>query len=443
MPPIPVAALLFHWKSLRRQIRIEGALSPVDAATADAYFASRSRDSQLGAQASDQSRPLESRAEFLARYEAASQKFADRAVERPPHWSGFRLTPAAIEFWIDRDHRLHERRRFVRQSDSDGGLDQQPALSVSAHDHTHAGLTRSAAVASIAVAGLLVGLKLWAVWRTGSTAMLGSLADTALDLIASIATLAGVWVASQPADEDHRFGHGKAEALAAMFQIVLIAISAFGILLRAAGQLLTGHRVAAADDGIFVSIIAIVATLALLAWQRHVIRRTGSIAIATDHLHYKSDLLLNLAVIAALALDQYAGLGLADPVFGVGIALWLGWGAWRASSEVVNQIMDREWPEERREEFLAVIAGHPALRGVHDLRTRTSGAHDFVQFHAAVDPEMTVSEAHRVMDEIEADIGRAFPGVEVLIHPDPEGHIDEVGHAAEELLPELGERGDS
>src|SRR5688500_16367856 len=164
-------------------------------------------------------------------------------------------------------------------------------------------LTRSAAFASIAMALFLAVLKSWAVWRTGSTAMLGSLADTALDLVASLATLAGVWVAAQPADESHRFGHGKAEALAAMFQVILIVVSAAGIAFRAVMQLVEGGRTAAAGDGIGVSVIAIIATFALLAWQRHVIRQTGSLAIRTDNVHYQSDLLLNLAVIAALAID--------------------------------------------------------------------------------------------------------------------------------------------
>ena len=190
-------------------------------------------------------------------------------------------------------------------------------------------LARSAAIASITVAVILVALKSWASWRTGSTAMLGSLADSALDLIASLATLTGVWIASMPADEDHRFGHGKAEALAAIFQVMLIALSAFGIAARAIMQLAGQQVTAAADEGIAVSLIAIVLTFALLAWQRHVMNRTRSLAIQTDHLHYKSDLLLNLAVIAALVLDQYAGLGMADPLFGLAIAIWLAIGAWR------------------------------------------------------------------------------------------------------------------
>lgn len=295
-------------------------------------------------------------------------------------------------------------------------------------------LNRSAAFASIAVAVLLVGLKAWATWKSGSTAMLGSLADTALDLIASIATLAGVWVAAQPADEEHRFGHGKAEALAAIFQVLLISLSAFSIMVRAVSQLIAGARPEGAQEGITVSAIALVATLALLAWQRHVIRRTESIAIETDHLHYKSDLLLNLAVIAALALDRYGGFAAADPLFGIGIALWLGWGAWQASTRAIDHLMDREWPEEKRERFLKVLARHPELRGVHDLRTRTSGSRDFVQFHVWVDGAMTVRHAHQVMDDIEAKLKAEFPDIEILIHPDPEGHVDP-GLGAVNVLP--------
>jgi len=297
-------------------------------------------------------------------------------------------------------------------------------------------LNRSAAFASISVAVFLVALKAWAAWSTGSTAMLGSLADTVLDLIASMATLAGVWIAAQPEDDKHRFGHGKAEALAAMFQVVLISISALGLAFRAAEQLLHGARTQSADAGIGVSIAAIAATFALIAWQRYVIRRTRSLAIATDNVHYQSDLFLNLAVIAALALDQYGGIAGADPVFGLAIAAWLGWSGWNASETAIEQLMDKEWPDEKRHRFLEVMARNPALRGVHDFRTRTSGNRDFVQFHVWVDPQMTVIDAHRVMDEIEEELLREFPDVEILIHPDPEGLINEEGIAAEDVMPQ-------
>ena len=297
-----------------------------------------------------------------------------------------------------------------------------------------ADLNRRAATASMAVALLLAGLKTWAVASTGSAAMLGSLADTALDLVASMATLLGVWVASQPDDQNHRFGHGKAEALAAMFQVVLISISALGLAGRAVQQFSTGTRVEEAGSGVAVSVIAMAATVALLAYQRHVIRQTRSLAISTDNVHYKSDLFLNLAVIAALLLDQYAGISGADASFALLIAAWLAWGAWGASQQAIEQLMDREWPLEKREKFLEVVGQHPELKGVHDLRTRTSGNRDFVQFHVWVDGRMTVTEAHRVMDEIEAKLEKAFPGVEVLIHPDPEGLVDEGPLGAEDLL---------
>lgn len=288
-----------------------------------------------------------------------------------------------------------------------------------------ASLTRSAAYASIGVALFLAVLKGWATWKTGSAAMLGSLADTSLDLVASIATLAGVWIAAQPADANHRFGHGKAEALAAFFQVVLISLSAAAIAFRSVEHLLTGRQTAAAEEGIAVSLIAIVATLGLLAWQRHVIAKTQSVAIRTDNLHYKSDLFLNLAVIAALVLDQFLGFSEADPLLGLAIAAWLAWGAWSAASEAIDHLMDREWPEERKLAFVQAAARHPELSNLHDLRTRTSGAHDFAQFHVDLPGSMSVEQAHDIIERVEADLLRQFPGTELLIHIDPLGHVDE------------------
>jgi ferrous-iron efflux pump FieF len=300
------------------------------------------------------------------------------------------------------------------------------------HAHLHpqpqGALTARAAIASVSVALFLLLLKSYAAWATGSVAMLGSLADTALDLVASLITLWGVRYAATPADHDHRFGHGKAEALAALAQVALIAFSSFGIGWRAVDRLIGGQAAGEAEQGIAVSLVAIGATLLLLWYQRRVIARTGSVAIEADHVHYQSDLLLNLAVIAALALDQYAGLAGADPLFGIAIALWLLWGAWRASARAVDQLMDKEWPEEKRRQFVDVAARHPALKGIHDLRTRSSGSRDFVQFHVWVDPDMTVADAHEVMDEVEHWLEREFPGTEILIHLDPEGQVDEPGN---------------
>ncbi|MCL6679231.1 cation diffusion facilitator family transporter [Sphingomonas sp. RG327] len=277
------------------------------------------------------------------------------------------------------------------------------------------------------MAVLLIGLKSWAAYSTSSMAMLGSLADSTLDLVASLVVLLGVRVAAQPADREHRFGHGKAEALAALMQVIIISISALFIGWRSIERLVAGVETAAAELGIAVSLIAILFTFALIAYQRHVVRRTGSVAIATDRLHYASDLMLNASVIVALVLDQYAGIVGADAVFGLLIALWLAWGAWKSSSRALDQLMDREWPTEQRERFLAAARKYPELEGLHDLRTRTSGTHHFVQFHVWVPPHWTVREAHDRMDAIEQQLEKQFPATEILIHLDPEGHTDREG----------------
>ncbi len=279
-----------------------------------------------------------------------------------------------------------------------------------------------AGMASVSVAATLILLKGYASWQTGSAAVLGSLADTVLDLIASLVTLYSVRLAAMPADRQHRFGHGKAEAIAAFFQVVLISLSAFWIILHSVQQLAAGERPANATAGIWVSIVALFLTLALVSYQRRVIARTGSVAIGTDAIHYQSDLLLNAAVITALLIEAKLGFAGADAVAGVAIGLWLLYGAYGASREAIDQLMDREGPEERRRAFIAVAERHPELHGIHDLKTRTAGHKDFVQFHVWVDPDMTVGEAHRVMDEVEAKLREAFPGVEILIHPDPAGH---------------------
>ena len=241
------------------------------------------------------------------------------------------------------------------------------------HGHVHgderASLTARAAMASIAMAVLLIGLKAWAAVETSSMAMLGSLADSGLDLLASLVVLLGVRVAALPADADHRFGHGKAEAL-------------------------------------------------------YVVKRTGSVAISTDRLHYASDLALNTSVIVALVLDQFAGLAGADAAFGLLIAAWLLWGAYTSSSHALDQLMDREWPEDLRQRFLTACAEYPELNGLHDLRTRTSGTHYFAQFHVWVPGDWTIQRAHECMDRIEEELQQRFPATEILIHLDPEGHTD-------------------
>ena len=301
------------------------------------------------------------------------------------------------------------------------------------HHHAHGDLTTKAAIASVCMALFLLTLKIYAAAETGSVALLGSLADTAFDVLASLLTLFSVRYAARPADDDHRFGHGKAEALSALMQVMLIVASAGFIGWRAVVRLGSGETTVHPEYGIGVSLISIVATLALLAYQRQVVRKTGSVAIHADHVHYQSDLLLNIAVIIAIALEVFGGFRGADPVFGIGIAFWLLFGASQSAKMALAQLLDREWPKEKRDRFLAVANRHPEMSTIHDVRTRSSGMHDFVQFHVWFDPNKTLGEVHAIMDEVEAELAREFPGVEVLIHPEPDNHTH--GHHHEHEKP--------
>lgn len=293
------------------------------------------------------------------------------------------------------------------------------------HEPEAAGrLARRAASASVVSAILLIALKGWAAAETGSVAVLASLADSGLDLLASLITLGGVRWASQPADEDHRFGHGKAEALAAIAQVVIILGSAVFILQSAVTRLMEPAVPASAELGIGVSLIAIVATVILLRIQSAAIKASGSIAIQTDRMHYASDLAVNLAVIAALVLDAAVGVRGADAVFGIGIGLYLALGAVRSGGHAIDILMDREWPDPEVRALEAAAAADPAVESVHDVRTRGRGLHRFAQLHIWVDPAMSVAAAHDVVDGVEARVGAAFPGIELIVHVDPAGHYD-------------------
>ena len=237
-------------------------------------------------------------------------------------------------------------------------------------------------------------------------------------------TLYGVHIAGQRADEQHRFGHGKAESLVALFQVALIAASAVALAARAGLGLASGGAPVEAEAGILVSLIATGATVALLAYQRFVIARTRSVAIGADHLHYQSDLALNGAVIVALLLDRLTHVGWADAAFGLGIALWLARGAWLSGRIAVDQLMDREWPEERRRALLDVAATIPALKGMHDLRTRSSGTDEFAQFHMPFPADTSLADAHATMEAVEAQLSGSFPETRFFIHLHPDGYVD-------------------
>ena len=282
-------------------------------------------------------------------------------------------------------------------------------------------LMRRATNLAVAAAALMIVGKLGAWLATDSVSILSSLADSVMDVLASLINLYAVRQALQPPDREHRFGHGKAEPLAGLGQALFISASAIFLIVEAVGRILEPEPIARAPVGIGVMVFAIIVTTALVTYQRRVVRLTGSTAIRADALHYASDILMNIGVIAALALAMTVGWGLADPIIALVIAAVIIHAAVRVARSAIQQLMDREFPEQDRERIRQIVLEHPDVRNCHDLRTRRSGIDSFIQVHVEMDSSLTLLRAHEISDDVEARIRKVFPHAEVLIHADPEG----------------------
>jgi len=280
-------------------------------------------------------------------------------------------------------------------------------------------LLRLATSASVATACLLIVVKLVAFAMTDSVSILSTLIDSLLDAAASLVNLVAVRHALVPADHEHRFGHGKAEPLAAMGQAAFITGSAAFLMIEAVQRLFSPQPLANSEVGIAVMLFSIVATLGLVTLQKHVVRRTGSLAISADQLHYAGDILVNGAVIIALVLSVQFGWHYADPVFGIGIAVYILYNAWQIAAGAMDMLMDRELPEEERQRIRTAILAHDGVLGLHDLRTRASGPVIFIQCHIELDAGLSLLQAHAIADDVEEELRRDFPEAEVIVHQDP------------------------
>ncbi len=287
-----------------------------------------------------------------------------------------------------------------------------------------ASLMRLATTLAVAAALLLILVKMVAWWLTDSVSLLSSLIDSLLDFGASFVNLLAVRHALQPADYEHRFGHGKAESLAGLGQAAFVVGSAVFLLIEAGHRLVHPKAILYGDVGIAVMVFATVVTLGLVYFQRTVVRKTGSIAIRADSLHYKGDVLINGSVILALVLSWSFGWQMVDPIFGAAIALYLLRTAGKIAFISLDPLMDRELAEEDREQIRELVRTHPEVKDLHDLRTRKSGTTVFIQFHLELDGQMTLRHAHKIADEVEKKIAEAYPGAEILIHEDPEGVME-------------------
>lgn len=283
-------------------------------------------------------------------------------------------------------------------------------------------LLRLATYASISVALILIIAKLVAWGLSDSVSLLATLIDSVLDALASLINLVAVRHALTPADKEHRFGHGKAEALAGLSQSMFIAGSAGFLLLEAGRRLISPIAVEAVGISMLVMVFSIVATLLLLGFQRHVIRKTNSTAIRADALHYRTDLLVNASVILALWLSVKGWAGF-DALFACAIAIYILYSAWEIITVSYDHLMDRELPDPQREEIEKLVLQHKSARGLHDLRSRHSGTMTFIQLHLELDDDLSLLEAHKISDEIELSLLEAFPGSEIIIHIDPQSVV--------------------
>jgi ferrous-iron efflux pump FieF len=281
-------------------------------------------------------------------------------------------------------------------------------------------LTLSAGLASVLVAAVLVGLKLWALAETGALSIAASLADSALDLMMSLGAAAAIIYAARPADEDHAFGHTSAEDLTALAQSVFILISAGVIGWAAVARLLAPVAPAldAEGRGMIVMSVSVVLTLALVWWQGRVAKRTGSRVVAADRLHYLGDLLPSLGAIAALWVSGRYGIGSIDAVVALAASGVLAFGALRIGKGAWDALMDRAADPAIVDGIAAMTRGWPGVRGFHDLKTRTAGSRIFVNLHIELDGDQTLRQAHEIGASLRRSILAAYPQADVIIHKD-------------------------
>ncbi|MEX1199731.1 MAG: cation diffusion facilitator family transporter [Methylophaga sp.] len=273
--------------------------------------------------------------------------------------------------------------------------------------------------ASVATAVSLIFAKAWAWWQSDSVSMLATLTDSSLDLLASLVTLFAVYHALQPADKEHRFGHGKAEPLAGLWQALFVSLSALFLLYQAVQRLITPQPLAdAVGSSIGVMLFAIVMTGLLLLVQRHVINKTGSTAISADALHYKTDFLINISVIVAIVMTA-AGWHRVDALMAIAIAIYIMHSAWQIMRDAINLLMDHELPVGQRQQIQDLVLKHTEVRGLHDLRTRQSGLQIFIQLHLELDGDLSLRQASVICQQVEQDLQTHFSAAEVLIHPHP------------------------
>ncbi|MGJ8580857.1 MAG: cation diffusion facilitator family transporter [Psychromonas sp.] len=291
-------------------------------------------------------------------------------------------------------------------------------MTQSSQPQQYAYLIKRAGHAAIIAASLLIVVKLVAWVMTGSSSILAALTDSLMDVTTSVINLFAIKIALQPADKEHRFGHGKAESLAGLAQAAFISGSSIFLMINGVSALINHQQINASSVGISVMVFSLLVTLALVSYQAYVVRKTNSMAIKADALHYRTDIMLNGSVLLAIILASY-GWHWADGVFAIAVSLFILYGAWEIGVQSIDALMDKQLPQEDQELIIKRAYSVKGVRGVHDLRTRYSGYIKFIQLHLELDDEQSLFDAHQKADDLELILETDFPGADILIHLDP------------------------
>ena len=287
------------------------------------------------------------------------------------------------------------------------------------HNRSYEFWVKASSIVTMVMVSLMIASKAWAWLATGSASMLGSLTDSLMDITATLMSFLVLSYALRPADDDHRFGHGKAEALAGLGQAAFIAGSGCLLMFHGIERLINPVELSHSLLGVWVSIFAIACTLVIVFVQNKVVKHTESIAIKADSVHYKGDLILNTAVLLAILLAYY-GVLYADPLFAIGVAGYLLYNSWDIATESASHLMDKELPDEEKQSIFEIARNHNDVYGVHGIRTRQGGKVKFIQLHLELDDNLPLIRAHKVADEVELMITQQFESeVDILIHLDP------------------------
>lgn len=291
-------------------------------------------------------------------------------------------------------------------------------MNQSAQSQEYGNLVSFAGKAAVFAASLLIIVKLIAWIMTGSSSILAALTDSLVDITASIINLFAIRVALQPADIEHRFGHGKAESLAGLAQAAFISASSIFLMITGVSSIINGHQISASETGIAVMIFSVVVTVLLVLFQSYVVKKTNSVAIKADSLHYRTDIFMNAAVLLAIVLTGY-GWHWADGVFAIIVSFFILYSAWEIGVQSIDALMDKNLSKKEEEQIIKIAYSVKGVRGVHDLRTRSSGNVKFIQLHLELDDEQSLLSAHKISDEVDEALLSTFPNSDILIHLDP------------------------